>query len=321
MKKRTKGMTMTAALAVLLLLVKAQLCAAGTLTVTILADDGENTLRQALADAEDGDTIDITANGTIELTSGMLLVDKSVTITGPGQDLLTVDGQQASRVFYIEPEKTVTISGLTITSGYALNSTGGGVHNAGTLTLKNCTLSGNEAMLGGGGVFSEGDLTITDCTLSGNKTGVAEDDYYGGGAVAFVFINDHTSILDPVYPKLTIMNSLLTGNEAPYGGGILIDHDSGTGNVLYAWATVTVIDSTLSDNVATNPGGLAIGGAMAISVGGDGSVGSADVTVENCTLSGNSAIAGGSVAMGGAIAIFASKHPPLGHIDPQEQHP
>jgi hypothetical protein len=57
---------------------------AGTITVTNTNDSGLGSLRQALADANDGDTIDFSVTGTISLTTGELLVDKSVTISGPG---------------------------------------------------------------------------------------------------------------------------------------------------------------------------------------------------------------------------------------------
>ena len=62
---------------------------AATIMVTNTNDNGPGSLRQALADANDGDTIDATGvSGTITLTSGQLLVDKSVTINGAGADVL-----------------------------------------------------------------------------------------------------------------------------------------------------------------------------------------------------------------------------------------
>src|SRR3954468_2816788 len=66
---------------------------ATTITVTNGNDSGSGSLRQALADANDGDTIqfDAALNGqTITLTSGELVVADSITISGPGPTLLAV---------------------------------------------------------------------------------------------------------------------------------------------------------------------------------------------------------------------------------------
>ncbi|MFZ0917151.1 MAG: hypothetical protein WAN04_09690, partial [Candidatus Udaeobacter sp.] len=120
--------------------------------VTNTNDSGPGSLRQALVNAKDGDTIDATGvSGTITLTSGQLLVDKSVTINGAGADVLALDGNAISRVFEtVTGAKTVSISGLTIRNGQL--SQGGGILNADntTLTIINSTLSGNAAGLGGG---------------------------------------------------------------------------------------------------------------------------------------------------------------------------
>ena len=54
-------------------------------------DNGVGSLRQALADANDGDIIDATGvSGVITLSTGELLVDKSVTMNGAGAELLAV---------------------------------------------------------------------------------------------------------------------------------------------------------------------------------------------------------------------------------------
>src|SRR5258708_19065984 len=76
---------------------------AATITVTNTNDSGPGSLRQALDSASDGDTINFTATGTISLTSGELLVNRSVTIFGPGAATLAVDGNATSRVFHIGP--------------------------------------------------------------------------------------------------------------------------------------------------------------------------------------------------------------------------
>jgi len=120
---------------------------ADTITVTNTNDSGPGSLRQALVDANDGDTITFAVTGTIGLASGELLVNKSITISGPGAESLAVNGNATSRVFHIGLSKTVTISGLTVTNGNASNQPaldGGGIYNDhATLTVSNCTISNN----------------------------------------------------------------------------------------------------------------------------------------------------------------------------------
>src|SRR6266403_4432411 len=92
---------------------------ADIITVTNTNDSGLGSLRQALADANDGDTInfDPALNGqTINLTSGELAIDKNITITGPGPNLLAVSGSSGGnpiRIFHVMTGHTVIIEGLT----------------------------------------------------------------------------------------------------------------------------------------------------------------------------------------------------------------
>ena len=128
-----------------------------TSTVINTNDSGAGSLRQALADANDGDTInfDAAVTGTITLTSGELLVNDSITINGPGANILAVNGNAASRVFHISSGKTVIISGLTITNGGVVPNGGGILNDHATLTVNNCTVSGNTIFSGtGGGIFN-----------------------------------------------------------------------------------------------------------------------------------------------------------------------
>ena len=92
---------------------------ADIITVTNTNDSGPGSLRQAIVDANDGDTINFSVTGTIGLTSGELLVNKSITVSGPGADILAVNGNATYRVFHIAPGKTVSISRLSITNGRA----------------------------------------------------------------------------------------------------------------------------------------------------------------------------------------------------------
>jgi uncharacterized protein DUF1565 len=157
-----------------------------TITVVNTNDNGPGSLRQAFADAVDGDTINFNSslNGQgITLTSGELLVDKRVTISGPGATMLTVDANHTSRVSYVASGEDVTISGLTITNGSAPSDFGGGIYNDhARLTLSSCTISGNSADQGtGGGIHNDGyggsaTMPITNSTISGNSA-------YSGAAI------------------------------------------------------------------------------------------------------------------------------------------
>ena len=119
---------------------------AATISVSNTNDSGAGSLRQALADANDGDTIDFSVTGTILLNSDQLTVDKSVTISGPGANVLTVKSAGLFRVLTVNSGKTVTISGLTVTNGHLSGvNQGAGIFNSGTLTVTDCTISNNTA--------------------------------------------------------------------------------------------------------------------------------------------------------------------------------
>src|SRR5207247_9210071 len=146
---------------------------ADTITITNTNDSGPGSLRQALADANDGDTIEFAVSGTIGLTSGELLVVKNITISGPGAENLALNGNAKSTVFHIAPGETVTITGLTNTNGYT-SGFGGGIdeHNA-SLTLNNCTVTANNgSSFEGGGISNDAEnsgsasLEISNCSVT-----------------------------------------------------------------------------------------------------------------------------------------------------------
>src|SRR6516165_5728506 len=79
-------------------------CVPSTLTVTNTLDSGAGSLRAEIRAAHDGYTIVFAPSlvgQTITLTSGELLIDHGVTMTGPGAGNLTVSGNNVSRVFEV----------------------------------------------------------------------------------------------------------------------------------------------------------------------------------------------------------------------------
>ena len=158
--------------------------------VTSNADSGAGSLRQAILDACDGSTITFDMNqvtSPITLTTGELLIGKNLTINGPTSTGLTISGNNASRIFNVQ-SGTVAISKMQISGGTVTGgNNGGGVLNAGTLTLINTTVSGNTAANQGGGVYNSGTLTLVNSTLSGN-TGTL-----GGGGSPSSAEEDHHS--------------------------------------------------------------------------------------------------------------------------------
>jgi hypothetical protein len=139
-----------------------------TLTVVNVNDQGAGSLRQAIQDAQSGDTItfNLPTASTITLVSGDLEINKNLTIEAPANNAVTIDAANQSSVLVIEGGRTVSLSNLDIANGTA--SQGGGILNDGTLTASNCTLSGNSSA-DGGGIFNGGALTVTNCTLSENQ--------------------------------------------------------------------------------------------------------------------------------------------------------
>ena len=135
------------------------LSVAPIVTVTNNGDTGVGSLRNAIATAKSGGTIvfNLACPTTITLMSGALIVDKSMSLVGPGARCLTVSGNNASRVFGItEPGIDVAISGMTIMQGRA--TSGGGIQSLGSEPdADHVALTGNNAQGGvGGGIDHEG---------------------------------------------------------------------------------------------------------------------------------------------------------------------
>jgi hypothetical protein len=148
---------------------------AATLTVTNTNDSGAGSLRQALSDANNGDTINFSVTGVITVSS-LLDISKDVVIEGPGADILAIDGNSSTTVFKDQNYaiNTVVISGLEIRNGSS-GAYGAGIGGLGyNLTVKYCNIHSNTLSAGYGAaisVWSAGaSLTIENSTLHGNTS-------------------------------------------------------------------------------------------------------------------------------------------------------
>ena len=266
-----------------------------TTSDTVNPYDGLTSLREAVAYAEslsggetitfDGSVFGPTTPETITLASGQLNLTKaagvtgSLTIQGPGAGLLSVNGNNSSRVFALYGG-SATLFGLTVTGG-STGGYGGGLNDEnGSVTLIGCTVTGNSASKRGGGLYitGSGSATLTNCTVSDNQTTSR-----GGGGV---FIDSGSSgvtaeLTDCTFSGNTAKNAgggfLNYGGTASVTGCTFNSNSAGTnGGGLYSEATMTLANCTVSGNSASGEGG----GVFNINQ---------NVALTNCTMIGNSA--------------------------------
>lgn len=286
-----------------------------TFTVTTLADtiaeDGETSLREAIAQAGENDSTDEIVfadglNGVLNLQLGELQITSPVTIAGNGRDNTIIDAQSNSDIFF--QGDRLTLRSLTLR-----NSAGDGLRSGGGLTIEDAVITGsggrgvamshsheyyfgrlritNSVITGntGRGVEIEGSVsaTIVDSVISENAGGLLVQ-YGGGGAASPSAIIQRSAIRQNVAVgggggilvdggDLTVEDSIISGNEASTGAGI--DFEYGY--------RVQISRSTISDNTASSTGGgLRIKGP------------SGRRQLDNLTISGNTAAQGGGFYFG-----------------------
>jgi hypothetical protein len=250
-----------------------------TMIVTTLADIVDNSylvgnvaLREALAEIESGGVITfaegLTGVITLDAALGELLIDRAVTIDGPGSGAVAISAGLASRVFLIddgdsEARQPVLLRGLTVQDGVVNGDDGGAIYNLEELTIEASSILGSAAR-DGGGIYNGGDLTIRATTGSGNLASER------GGFVL------HRS-----GGTLWIDGSTIDSNGARQGGGVM-----NLGEAL-------LVNTTISGNRASDSGGGVFQGALV------------SATLLNCTVTGNSADNDGNASgNGGGVAVL-----------------
>jgi FG-GAP repeat len=265
--------------------------------VTNLNDAGDGSLRQAILDANGAagaDDIQFQAGltGIITLTDELSITD-SVSIDGPGAEVITISGNNATRLFTIDSQTatviSVSISGLTLTQGNAdagNGNVGGAISIINEeLTIANAVITGNTAATDGGGVYGTGGnatIRIQNSTISGNTAGRDAGGVFFGtastGSIENSTLSGNTAGDDggAVYlgnsSSVTIQNSTISGNTSNDEGGGIYDE----GDV----DSFMLRNSTISGNTVTN----GTGGGLALN--------SNTVSIQNSTITGNQAPAG-----------------------------
>lgn len=272
---------------------------AGTIIVTTTADSGAGSLRAAIAAASDGDTIqfDAALNGqSITLTSGTLVIDKDITIDGPGANQLAVTKSSGSPdfdIFLVLLGHIFTIEGLTID--------GNGTFGAGVwidrsqVALDGCVVQG---CFGYGGVrcyassLKDSYLTVINSTIRNNQADAA-----GGG----IYI--HASVSTLAHVLVNITNSVVSNNTVGSFG------NASGGGIWSQDGEVEITNSIVSNNVSGGNGpkfpfgsgggiyndgfmhltsSTVSGNSTGIHGGGVHNVGF--LTLTSCTVSGNTAM-------------------------------
>jgi hypothetical protein len=285
---------------------------AATIEVTNCNDHGSGSLRNAINNANSGDTVDLThlSCSNISLTTGELAIAVAdLYLVGPGADALTIDGGLSNgyynRVIAQTDGGTLYLGNLTITDAKYRGTNegrGGCIYSRGTVELNHTIVShcsvinsstGTNFGVSGGGVSANGLVmlfsTVTDNILDRNAAPGA----FGAGVYCFGnFTAKYSTISDNIASSssysvaggvrvvggtATLLGTTISGNTASFGGGI--QHIS-FGADHYA---AQVINSTISGNS-----------------GGGGDFESVDLNLDNSTIAFNTEHYGLMVSSGSA---------------------
>jgi hypothetical protein len=274
-------------------------------------------LRQAIANARHGASITFApglSGATITQRATQLTISKNLTIDASALDLpvtINANGVNTShRVLQVTLGATVILDSLNLTGGKTADAIdgndsddGGGVHNAGTMTIRNATISGNATGLGapfenivpgwdpldpdspqpvftfgnsgrGGGIYNTGTLTLQNTTVTGNSTSPGQEPLGGSSGDGAGIWNSGT---------LVIEQCTISDNQPGVGAG--------SGGGFYNRGSLLIENSSVINNSAGN----GKSGFLGVGLGGDGGGGinTGDLTLRNVTISGNTTGLGG----------------------------
>ena len=232
------------------------------ITVTNNSDQGSGSLRQAVLDAQSGDTIKFDpslSNQTITLSSGLWL-NKSLNFDGADAPNLTISGGNETNILWmggVDEELKLSVKNLNLADSYYEAEAGGAIYaqenstveidnvnftgnvsdgaavhaqQGSTITVNNsdftdndgASISDKEYSTGAISLFAFGELRVTDSNFDGNKG-------FNGGAI-------HVTSSD-----LYVENSTFTNNDSTPGKD-RINYIPGAGGAIYADAATVPND-------------------------------------------------------------------------------
>ncbi len=252
----------------------------------------------------DGSSYPLTIAGANEeaTLSGDLDITDDTVIEGNGS---TIDASGlGDRIFDIRAGNTVAISYLTLRGGNATN--GGGIQNAGQLTLDDVTIDNNHASLNGGGLYQtdlNASLEMTRASVINNST----DGSGGGlslqqGAVKLYFCRINSNLALQNGGGLSINGGVVATIEDCLVDGNTADSTAfGQGGGISNFGALTVRRSTISNNITRFRGaGIYVDGPATAP-----SASAAALTLINSTLQGNQVLA--STGTGGGLYVSLAR--------------
>ena len=207
----------------------------------------------------------------------------------------------------ISNDGNLTLSDDVLSNNFARSgdtlglATGGAIINEGTLSISGSSLTANSvsAIAGssftaqGGAIDNHGSLTITDSTLSGNSASAPGS---GSGSTLPTALGGALANVEGGVANIT--GTTISGNTATG----FVTNGAGIFEGVFAGAlpsgSLTLIDSTLSDNAGAGTNGQGAGG-------GGASVRDGKISLLNCTVAGNTVT--GPNSGGGGLSLSAAQ--------------
>ncbi len=290
-----------------------------TSNADIVANDGETTLREAIDYARTFPSAQTPivsfashVTGTITLNGSNLNISRpvgsSLTISGPGAGVLSLNGNAQSNIFYSDGVGNAAVSGLTFTNGLAAK--GGAIQtvpnandfeSSGILSVTDCVFSGNHATTEAGAINGGCVLRLLRCKFLNNIS-----DNFQGAVQFFSYAQNRPS---------SATDCIFNGNSAQSSGGALAIYSDGTTvltNCVFNGNSVADSNRGGAIQLNTDPDDLVNFNACTFNdnraISGEGGALSVffcpRVTLTNCTLSNNRANKGAAVSTTTSSGVF-----------------